>query len=111
MEDLIKSLSIDNILIFSFVSWGITEAVKPVVKQYLPKPIYTFILRTLAIAAGAASGLVFGDTLKDVGLGAACGAMSAFTVALVKRLVSSKAKVDLKEIEGGVSKEGDEKSE
>ena len=42
-------------------------------------------------------------------MGAACGAMSTFTVALIKKLVSSKANVDLKELEDGSDEDSVEK--
>lgn len=105
MEDLIKFLDIKHILVCSFVSWGVVQAIKPVCKNKLPKHISDAVLRISAILIGCGVGFAMESNAHGAGLGAACGAMSAFTVALVKRVVSSKAKVDLKEIEGEPAEE------
>tara|TARA_Y100001973_G_C5048990_1_gene256672 strand:+ start:208 stop:540 length:333 start_codon:yes stop_codon:yes gene_type:complete len=104
VEDLIKLLDAKSVLICSFVSWGIVQAVKPIVKSRLPK-LSTAILRISAILVGCGVGLGLDPTPEGAGIGAACGATSTFTVALIKKLVSSKANVDLKEIEGGAAED------
>ncbi len=108
MEELIKILDIKNILICSFISWGVVQAIKPIVKNRLPEAS-TSILRILAILVGCGIGLGLEATSESAGMGAACGAMSTFTVALIKKLVSSKANVDLEELEDGSDEDSVEK--
>jgi hypothetical protein len=98
MEEVLKTLNIQLVLVCSFVSWGSIEAIKPLAKQWLSKPVYTFLFRAVSIIIGGMCGWFFGDDLKTAGLGCACGAMSTFTVALIKNLILKKAKVDIKEI-------------
>ena len=101
MEDLIKLFDVKNVLICSFVSWGVIQAVKPLVWRFIPDSFASSTLRLLAILVGAGVGFGLESSPYGAGIGAACGAMSTFTVALIKKLVSSKAKVDLKELESG----------
>lgn len=108
MEELIKILDVKNILICSFISWGVVQAIKPIVKNRLPE-VSTSILRILAILVGCGIGLGLEATSESAGMGAACGAMSTFTVALIKKLVSSKANVDLEELEDGPDEDSVEK--
>ena len=105
VEDLIKLLDIKHILVCSFVSWGVVQAIKPICKNRLPKHISDAVLRLAAFIIGGWGGFGMESTAHGAGIGAACGAMSAFTVALIKRMVSSKAKVDIKELEDGSGKE------
>ena len=105
MEDLIKLLDAKSIMICSFVSWGIVQAVKPIVKAKLSDSITSAVLRSLAIVAGASIGFSLDSSAHGAGLGAACGAMSAFTVALMKRVISSTADVDMEGIDSGSSDE------
>lgn len=105
VEDLIKLLDIKHVLVCSFVSWGVVQAIKPICKEKLPKHISDAVLRISAIIIGCGVGFAMDSTVHGAGVGAACGAMSTFTVALIKRMVSSKAKVDIKELEDGSSKE------
>jgi len=99
VEDLIKLFDAKTILVCSFVSWGLVQAVKPIVKRFVPDGFAKSSLRLLAILVGAGVGFGLESSADGAGVGAACGAMSTFTVALIKKLVSSKAKVDLKELE------------
>jgi len=105
VEDLVKLLDVKDILICSMVSWGLVQAVKPVLKSKVPPALSSSILRAIAILAGAGVGFSLDQTASGVGIGAACGTMSTFTVALIKRMVSSKAEVDLKELEDGPDEE------
>lgn len=98
MEEILKVLEVQLVLVCSLVSWGSVEAIKPLVKSWMPKPIYTSLFRILSIVVGGLAGLVFGDDVKCAGVGSACGAMSTFTVAIIKSLILKKAKVDIKEI-------------
>ena len=109
MEELIKLLDIKHVLVCSFVSWGVVQAIKPICKNRLPKHISDAVLRISAIIIGCGVGFGMESTAHGAGIGAACGAMSAFTVALIKRMVSSKAKVDIKELESGPDKEDPKK--
>jgi len=108
VEDLIKLLDAKSVLICSFVSWGVVQAIKPIVKERLPQ-VSASILRVAAILVGCGIGLGLEATPEGAGMGAACGAMSTFTVALIKKLVSSKANVDLKELEDGSDEDSVEK--
>jgi hypothetical protein len=99
MEDILKILDVQIVLVCSFVSWGVVEAVKPLVKPRLSQAVNSSVLRVVSILTGAAAGYIFGDGIESAGVGAACGAVSCFTVAVIKKLVSKKVNVDLKEIE------------
>ena len=105
MEDLIKLVELKSVLICSFVAWGAVESVKPIIKKFLDKSYSSAALRALAIFSGCGIGFGLDQTAEGAGLGAACGAMSAFTVALVKKMISSKANVDMGEADDEPNKD------
>ena len=100
MEEIVKVLDVKLVLVCSLVSWGAVQAVKPVLKPIVSPVLSASILRVLSILIGGASGYAFGSGMESVGVGCACGAVSTFTVALIKRVISKKADIDLEELEG-----------
>ena len=77
-------------ILSALFAYGITEAVKPVAWKYIPKGLHVTVVRLLALVAGASSGALISLSPDVILAGAGGGALSAITVAAIKRVIQKK---------------------
>lgn len=88
--------AIKLIALSSVVSWGVTQIVKPFLKDALPdKEKSRSLIRVFAVISGMGVAATLNHTWESVWVGAAAGVLNAWTIAIIKAKLERKFEVKL----------------